>query len=149
MSYASIRARIRASSLALAAAAVIVATAGVSEARVEVLEIGHPNSGAVAGFTVYHGTSPGALTTAIDIGKPAQNAEGRFVYTLEVPDDLSVYVAVSAYDASGQTSPRSDEQFRAADVAPGGNGGSGGELPPRDPRLPNFTAPGRPLPLQN
>jgi hypothetical protein len=96
---------------AAALAALVTALASAASARTELLRWQHPNPSAVAGFKIYVGNAPGVYQTTLDVGMPAASA-GVFSYSLQVPDANTVYVAVSAYDAAGLDSPRSNEQQR-------------------------------------
>ena len=88
------------------------ATAQVAQARVETLRWEHGDPALVAGFRLHLGPASGSYDEVLDIGRPSQASDGTFSYGLSLADDTSVYVAVSAYDSLGATSPLSNEQFR-------------------------------------
>ncbi len=104
----------------------VFCVAGAAQARVEQLVWEHPTPGEVAGFKVHYGTAPGSYAQVVDIGRPAQAADGSFSYDLSVADDATVYVAVSAYATDGRASPVSNERLRAPDTSTG----SGPPAPP-------------------
>lgn len=117
----------------LALSLVLLCHAGAAQARVEQLVWDHPSPGEVAGFRVHRGSSSGSYDTVIDVGLPSQGGDGGFSYALTVPDDATVYVAISAYAADGRVSPPSNERVRSGPTIPDpdpdpdpGDDGSGG-----------------------
>ena len=67
----------------------------------------------VAGFRVHVGTA-GAGGRSIDVGRPIPDAAGVYRASVEVTDGETARLSVSAYDAAGTESPRSNEWLRAA-----------------------------------
>ena len=83
---------------ALGALALALALGQTAEARVETLRWSHSSVANVDGFRLHTGSSPGAYTTTIDVGKPS-SSNGIFSFNLNVADNATVYVAVTAYGA--------------------------------------------------
>jgi hypothetical protein len=85
----------------------------VADARTEVLrwQNADPNPDRINGFVVYYGPESRLYDASIDIGWPLPTAERVFSYDLEVEDDATVYVAVTAYDGELE-SVFSNEQIR-------------------------------------
>ena len=107
---------------AAAAWAAAVGTATAAQADTVTLRWRYPApaQARVAGFRVHFGSSPGALTHSIDLRQLKPDAAGFFRARVEVPDGEPVYVAVSAYDASGAESPRSEARLHSPGLgAPG------------------------------
>jgi hypothetical protein len=95
-----------------------------AEAGVETLRWTHPSAGGVTSFRVHWGTSSRVYSQVVDAGVPSP-AAGVYTYTVSVPDDTTVYFAISAYDAStGLSSAFSNERVRG-DSGGGGTGGGG------------------------
>jgi len=119
--------------LARAALALLVlGFASGAEARVETLVWEHPNPDEVAGFKLHYGTASGSYTEVLDVGLQPQASDGSFSHDLSVADDLTIYVAVSAYAFDGRASPLSNERVREG-IASGGSSddtGSGGTTDP-------------------
>jgi hypothetical protein len=90
-----------------------LALAAAAEARTETLRWTHPNAAGVAGYKVYYGSASGQHPNVIDVGAlTPQN--GIVTFDLVVPDDLTVYVTVTAYDEYAQESGKSNEKKRLA-----------------------------------
>jgi len=99
----------------LGALAALVATslaAAASSGETLTLRWRHAAPDRVAGFRVHTGPAPGAYTRNLDVGKPERDAEGLYRVSVEVPDGEATHVAVSAYDAAGVESARSNEWER-------------------------------------
>jgi hypothetical protein len=100
-------------------AAAVVAASAV-HADTVTLRWRHAAPARVAGFRVHFGKSPDALTHSIDLHQLRPDAAGIFRARVELPDGEPVYVAVSAYDASGAESQPSKAWLRSPGIsAPG------------------------------
>ena len=86
----------------------------VASARTENLRWMHNDLSSVAGFVIYYGLSSGNYTTNIDVPEVQPDAQGIFTFTLEigVPDDTTIYVAMTAYGFVGEESGYSNEKTR-------------------------------------
>ena len=105
-----------------ASAALAVALGAVTAAQADTVTLHwrHAAPARAAGFRVHFGEAPNALTHSIDVGQLRPDAEGVFRARVELPDGEPVYVAVSAYDASGAESPLSKTWRRVPGLgAPG------------------------------
>ena len=85
--------------------------AAAAQARTETLRWQDPNSGGVAGYKIHFGTQPGQHPNVTDVGLLPMPG-GIATYDLEVPDDATVYVTVTAYDDSDVESAKSNEGQR-------------------------------------
>lgn len=104
------------------AAALALGLTAVTAAQADTVTLRwrHAEPARVAGFRVHFGKAPGALSHSIDLGRLTPDAAGIFRARVELPDGEPVYVAVSAYDASGAESPRSSAWHRTSGLgAPG------------------------------
>jgi hypothetical protein len=102
---------------------VAIAAASGAEARTITVRWRFSAPDRAAGFRVHVGSAPGEYTRTVDVGKPEPDADGVYRATLDVADDVPSFVAVSAYGARGEESPRSNESVRApapAGAEPGG-----------------------------
>ena len=99
------------------ALAAVLAGATAVQAESVTLRWRHAAPGRVAGFRVYFGATSGRLAQSIDVGRLTPDAGGIFRTSVELPDGEPVYVAISAYDASGVESPRSAEWLHATSLA--------------------------------
>jgi len=122
-------------------------------ARSEALRWSEANPAAVSGFKVYWTTSSGPHNQSTDIGKPSPDAAGNFHHTITVPDADTLYVAITAYNASGQESGFSNLQARFPPGA-GNTAGSGGNATapaskPAPPAPAPLGIPGRPQLVAN
>ena len=81
-----------------------------AHAREELLRWSYPDD-AIDGFHVLVGTVSRSYDTTLDVGIPARAADGAYEVTISVADDATIYAAVAAYDAQGQ-SPLSNERVR-------------------------------------
>lgn len=97
----------------LAFVAALLLAAGAAEARSVTVRWRHPAPERAAGFRVHVGSAPGLYTRTVDVGKPVPDADGVYHATIEVGDQERVFLAVSAYGARGEESPRSNETVRA------------------------------------
>jgi hypothetical protein len=111
----------------LAAAALVLSAASASaQLRVETLRWTHPNPSEVAGFRVHYGLTSGVYLASVNVGVPAKDSSGAYVYPLSLTLLDTVYVSVTAYDADGVSSPFSNEKVRAGTDGGGGEDGGGG-----------------------
>jgi hypothetical protein len=102
---------------ALCVAGLALALASTAQARVETLRWLHPSVSDVSGFRVHIGSAPRDYDRTIEAGMPAADADGIFSFDVEVADEATVYVAVSAYNSVGESVP-SNEGVREPDVPP-------------------------------
>lgn len=93
-----------------------------ASARIETLRWSHENPAAVDGYHVHYGIESEVYAWQIDVGTPDTDADGNFVYDLDVPDTATVYVAVTAY-AGTLESDFSNERMRSPSEDPGSGGG--------------------------
>jgi hypothetical protein len=73
--------------------------------------------GTVDGYRVHVGAAPGSYASAIDLGPVAPDASGVGRASISLPDGQTHYVALSAYNAAGE-SPFSNELRLAAPCDP-------------------------------
>jgi hypothetical protein len=113
--------------LALSASALL---ADPAAARVEKIRWKYPAPERVAGFKVHVGTEAGSYGMVVDVGKPSPS-QNVYSYELEMEDAAIVFVAISAYTASGAESALSN----VVKHKPGAGGGNGGK--PDNPAKPD------------
>lgn len=101
--------------------------AGRAAARTETLRWTQANPAQVKGFRIYWGTQSRHYTQSVDTGSISPNASGVYTYSISVPDNAVIYVAVTAYSQAGNESAYSNERQRSP-VA-----GSGGTTTPSQP----------------
>jgi len=132
--------------LGLAAGLAALGGALPAEARVEAVRWRYSAPGRVSGFRIHVGATPGNYTQVIDAGKPQRNANDVYTYQVNVADNTTVYVAVSAYDGQ-QQSPLSNVTTRpgAAPPPPPPANPPPGNPPPGNPP-PNNPPPSNPPP---
>jgi hypothetical protein len=99
---------------ALAAGCLLLAHAESAHARVELLRWRQPDAAEAEGFQVHLGTSSQSYEDTVDVGVLTPSADGVYAVAVTVPDASTVYVAVSAYNAAGESS-LSNESLRPAD----------------------------------
>jgi len=106
--------------LLLAAALLLPAT---SHAREELLRWLDPNPAPspVVGFRAHVGTQSRSYTTHIELGLPAPDEAGVYAANAEVGDAVTVFVALTAFDDTLESS-YSNEQRRCADTGGDFNG---------------------------
>jgi hypothetical protein len=85
----------------------------LASARTEALRWTHNDPANVAGFVVHYGTSSANYTTVIDVPPLQPDAHGIFNFDIDVPDDATIYVAVTAYDGAGLETGYSNERTRS------------------------------------
>ena len=98
---------------ALLAVALLLMASTVASARTETLRWKHSDPSNVAGFVIYYGLSSANYTTVIDVPPLQPDAEGIFTFDIGVPDDATIYVAVTAYDDADLESGYSNERMRS------------------------------------
>jgi hypothetical protein len=98
---------------ALLAVALLLMASTVASARTETLRWTHSNPSNVAGFVIYYGLSSANYTTVIDVPPLQPDAQGIFTFDIGVPDDATVYVALTAYDDADLESGYSNESMRS------------------------------------
>jgi hypothetical protein len=98
---------------ALLAVALLLLASTLASARTETLRWTHSDPSSVAGFVIYYGLSSGNYTTVIDVPPLQSDAQGIFTFGISVPDDATIYVAVTAYDDADQASGYSNEGTRS------------------------------------
>ena len=102
---------------ALAAAAALSLAAATGRAETITVRWRYPATERVAGFRVHTGPAPGRYTQTVDVGRPTPDAAGVFSARIEVADGEPTHLAISAYAANGEESPRSNDWARAASAA--------------------------------
>ena len=95
----------------------VLGVASAAQARTETLRFSYRAPPEVSGFRVYIGSASRIYTRSIDIGLPAVDGDGNLSYDLQVADDETVYIAISAYNAAGE-GPLSNERMRAPGSSP-------------------------------
>jgi hypothetical protein len=95
------------------AVALLLMASTLASARTETVRRTHSNSSSVAGFTIYYGPSSANYTTVIGVPPLQPDAEGIFTFGISVPDDATIYVAITAYDSADQESGYSNEGTRS------------------------------------
>jgi hypothetical protein len=96
----------------LCIAGVALGMPSAAQARIETLRWSHEVPPEVTGFRVYVGSRASTYTQVISAGLPRLDWDGTRSYDLQVADDATVYVAVSAFNSAGE-SDLSNEQMRA------------------------------------
>ena len=104
------RAHRRSLSAALLAGLALTALAPAAGARVETLRWTHPAQASIEGFRVYTRAVDGTYGGPVFDGLPTADAAGVFSYALSVPDEATVVVAITAYDAAGTESVASNSK---------------------------------------
>ena len=79
------------------AVALVLTASTVASARTETLRWMHDNPSEVVGFVIYYGPSLGNYTSVIDVPALQPDVAGVFTFDISVPDDATIYVAVTAY----------------------------------------------------
>jgi hypothetical protein len=97
----------------LLAVALLLMVSTLASARTETLRWTHNDPANVAQFVIYYGTSSANYTTAIDVPPLQPDAEGIFSFDIGVPDDATIYVAVTARDDTNEESRFSNERVRS------------------------------------
>jgi hypothetical protein len=95
--------------LSLAWVCAILAFPADASARIERLRWQQSDLTNVAGFKVYLGTASGSYGPPIDVGMGTLEGGDIYWYDVSVLDGDTVYVAVTAYSASGPESVLSNE----------------------------------------
>lgn len=105
---------------AVTTSAFLMTLAAGAEARVVTLRWMDPNPAAspAAGFRAHIGTSSRTYGVTVELGKPTPDSGGVHSASATVPDGVTAYVAVSAFDAAGNQSPWSNEMVVQPVVVP-------------------------------
>ncbi len=111
--------------------AAVVGLAAQASARTEDLRWSDSNGGA-NGYVVHVGTESRNYATQVDAGVPGQDASGAFVFSVQVPDDDVVYIAITSYNGSGVQSAYSNERIRVPAGWEPPQGSTGGGNDPTD-----------------
>ena len=93
--------------------ALLLMASTVASARTETLRWTHSDPANVAGFVIYYGLSSADYTTVIDAPPLQPDAQGIFSFDIGVPDEATIYVAVTARDDADQESRFSNERVRS------------------------------------
>lgn len=113
--------------------AAVLATASTAQARSETMRWSHAAEN-IAGFRIYmsltSGTAGSFLNEDIILAEAAQNQGGVFFESIEVPDDVTVYITLTAYTDENVESFRSNEKVLTPPVIPDTDGD--GVLDPDD-----------------
>ena len=108
--------------------ALLAGLPAVARARTETLRWTHSGSEGVSGFKIYVGATARTYENLVDVGLPARDAAGVYSRSIDVVDGATVYLAVSAYNSTGEESPYSNEQVRGG-IALGAPGKPGLRAP--------------------
>ena len=96
----------------------------VASARIESLRWEETTASSAVGFRVYTRATTGAYSSPVFDGMPTPDSAGIYQFDLALPDDETVVVAVTAYDAAGLESVLSNERqydgIPPASPSPGG-----------------------------
>jgi hypothetical protein len=113
-------------STALAAASLLAASS--ASAGTVPVEFSHVQQATIVEYRAVFGFEPGAYSEERSLGVPPQSS-GVFSTTVEIPDDVDVFVAVVAVGLNGVRSAPSNERLR---VSPSNLLGAPGQpvLPP-------------------
>lgn len=100
-----------------------------SSARIEDLRWSD-STGAASGYVIHVGSESRSYSTQIDAGVPSTDSDGAFLFSIQVPDEDIVYLAITSYNGSGVQSSYSNERIRVpADWEPPQGGSGGGNDP--------------------
>jgi len=108
-------ARFRLAAALVVALPLLLAT-GSAQARLATIQWTDPNPAPspVTNFRLHVGTTSGSYGAIVDLGLPTPNASGVFTASANVPDDVDVYIVMTAFEVSGLESAWSNEQVLAA-----------------------------------
>jgi hypothetical protein len=95
------------------AVALLLMASTLASARTETLRWTHNNPSSVAGFVIYSGLSSNNYDAETDVSTLQPDAQGVFTFDINVSDDATVYVAVTAYNDAGLESDYSNERTRS------------------------------------
>lgn len=104
----------------------LVFAAHAAHARTETLQWEYSAPGRVDGFRAHVGSSSQSYHSSVDLGLPVPDASGVYSATVEVADDATVYLALTAYSDDAGTSPFSNEILREAPTGTDGSSGDSG-----------------------
>jgi len=95
-------------------ALLVLGLPGSGHARLETIRWldTNPEPSPVRGFYVHLGNSSRDYAPAIDLGMPAAGDGGVYSFTANVPDNATLYVAMTAYDDQSRVSNLSNELVR-------------------------------------
>jgi hypothetical protein len=110
-----------AATLSLLAPLLLVANSAQAALREYRIHFAPSPSQAAAGYSLHIGQDSGNYTVEVDLGKPPDSG-GTVVYAVDLEDTIDLFVALSAYDASGAASPLSNEIRVSAVQAPTSSG---------------------------
>jgi hypothetical protein len=110
-----------AATISLLAALLLVATSAHAALREYRIHFAPSPSPTAAGYSLHIGEDSGNYTVEFDLGNPPESG-GTVVYAVDLEDTIDLFVALSAYDASGTASPRSNEIRVSAVEAPPASG---------------------------
>ena len=99
-------------SSALAFALLLMAST-LASARTETLRWTHNDLSSVSAFVIYYGMSSRNYTTVIEVPALQADAQGIFSFDIGVPDDATIYVAITARDSGDLESGYSNEGTRS------------------------------------
>ena len=85
-------------SSALAFALLLMAST-LASARTETLRWTHNDLSSVSAFVIYYGMSSRNYTTVIEVPALQADAQGIFSFDIGVPDDATIYIAITARDS--------------------------------------------------
>lgn len=110
----------RACANAALTAILLLALAGTAQARTETIRWTHGGSIDAVGFRMYSSSTPGPADSTkiadLSLAEVGPNAQGEYFYTIDVPDQDTVYVAVTAVSSQNAESFRSNEKVLAPPV---------------------------------
>jgi hypothetical protein len=95
------------------AVALLLMASTLANARTETLRWTHNNPSSVAGFVIYSGLSSNNYDTEIDVSTLQPDAQGIFTFDIDVLDDATIYVCLTAYNDAGLESDYSNERTRS------------------------------------
>ena len=91
--------------------------AGSAQARTETLQWTHPDPSTVASFEVHVGTGPGQSDVLTqNLGTPVPDASGIYSFTINLSTEETVFVRLTALDASSNQSDASNEIQRSVAI---------------------------------
>jgi hypothetical protein len=106
--------------LGLLALLLSVVPATPAAARTEALRWTQASPAGVRGFRIYWGTQSRNYTQSVDTGPVTPDSSGIYHFSITVPDNAVVYIAVTSYNAAGQESTYSNERQRSPTSTAGG-----------------------------
>ncbi|MCP5044177.1 MAG: hypothetical protein GY944_24375 [bacterium] len=105
----------RGAAVAFVIAALLLAFAGTAQARTEIIRWTHGGSVDAVTFRMYVSTTPGISGSTqiadLSMAEAGPNAEGEYFHSIEVADELTIYVTVTAVSNEDVESYRSNEKI--------------------------------------